>query len=243
MSFRRPPGGDHRARSPRSLLLGTGKQFLSRAGAARRALQGGHRRGGDGHARRLPHLQHPAGRGPQRGGGAHRLMRRALFTALLLAARRGRGVPRTRRSRSACATRTPTRPLDGAFVVAREFAEVGKIHGSLRYCVRADAVAASATLGRGEPAEPRHRRLDRRAGHGRLRVPPGILCRTRGQRRRGRLAQALLARHGAPRGSRSDAGHPLRDAARRPEPPWSALLYLEEVATALVCHEGPLGQR
>ena len=52
---------------PEIVLLGDRAKFaLPRARAPRAALQRGHRRGGDGHARGVPHLQHPAGRGPQR---------------------------------------------------------------------------------------------------------------------------------------------------------------------------------
>jgi hypothetical protein len=36
------------------------------------------------------------------------------------------------------------KPLEGAFVVVREFAEVGRLHGSSNYCVRAQAAAADA---------------------------------------------------------------------------------------------------
>ena len=36
------------------------------------------------------------------------------------------------------------KPLGGAFVVVREFAEVGKLHGSSSYCVRAQAAVADA---------------------------------------------------------------------------------------------------
>ena len=46
------------------------------------------------------------------------------------------------------------KPLGGAFVVVREFAEVGKLHGSMSYCVRAQAAAADApslTLGLPHP--------------------------------------------------------------------------------------------
>src|SRR5205085_1316869 len=93
---------------------------------------GAHRGGGDGYRGRVPHLQHPAGRGAQRRGGADRGMRRVVAIALLLA-------PAT-----ACAFRVALRdeatgqPVDGAFVIAREWATVGKLHGTDDYCVRAD---------------------------------------------------------------------------------------------------------
>ena len=81
------------AHRPETVLLGTGAQpavpaSAPAAGVVRRAR----RRRGDGHARRVPHVQHPRRRGPARGGGSHhRLSKTGSRSSVSTLAPRSRG--------------------------------------------------------------------------------------------------------------------------------------------------------
>jgi hypothetical protein len=132
------------------------------------------------------------------------------------------------------------KPVDGAFVVVREFAEVGRFHGSSRYCVRAQAAVADApwlTLrlpGAGTDALVGARALEGfayRPGYCMARIGNAASAASHKRMSLGMAPPPELK-------ASEDNIFALRRGSQTAE---ERLLYLDQVASALLCHEARWG--
>lgn len=132
------------------------------------------------------------------------------------------------------------KPLDGAFVVVREFAEVGKFHGSASYCVRAQAAAANApslTLTLPHPGTDLLHRARALEGFA---YRPGY-CMTRiGDARAAAAHKRINLGMAAPPelDASAENNFAMRRAAQTTE---ERLLHLEQIANGLLCQESRWG--
>lgn len=135
------------------------------------------------------------------------------------------------------------KPLDGAFVVSREFATVGQIHGSRTYCIRGDAAQASGPRIAMRLPNPGSDSLRGARAIEALAYRPGYcLARTAD----GRATSFVLhgPSFGAERPKPLDPAVETHLAMRRSmQGPEDRLLYLGELVHALVCEEARWSER
>jgi hypothetical protein len=132
------------------------------------------------------------------------------------------------------------KPLDGGFVVVREYAEVGQLHGSRRYCVRAQAAAADAPWVKLSLPSPGRDALVRARALEGIAYRPGYCLARIGDARAAASHKRMNLGMAAP--SELDASVDNRFAMRRgSQTPEERLLYLEAVAAGLFCHEARWG--
>jgi len=133
------------------------------------------------------------------------------------------------------------RPVEGAYVVAREFVTVGKFHGSSTFCARADAAIAPA--GRAQmqlPGAGVHALRSARAIEA-FAYRPGYCL---GKTYNGRAASYI--RHGPsmgtpPRATVDPSVETVLELRRAVQGADERLLYLAEVAEGLLCNEARWG--
>ena len=132
------------------------------------------------------------------------------------------------------------KPLGGAFVVVREFAEVGKLHGSMSYCVRAQAAAADApslTLGLPHPGTDLLTKARALEGFA---YRPGYCMARIGDARAAASHKYMNVGMAAPPelDASAENNFAMRRAAQTPE---ERLLHLEQIASGLLCQQSRWG--
>lgn len=132
------------------------------------------------------------------------------------------------------------KPLEGAFVVVREFAEVGKFHGSKSYCVRAQAAVANAPSLTMALPNPGTDLLTRARALEGFAYRPGYCMARIGDARAAASHKYMNVGMAAPPELDPSAENlfAMRRAALTAE---ERLLHLEQVANGLLCQESRWG--
>jgi hypothetical protein len=132
------------------------------------------------------------------------------------------------------------KPLDGAFVVVREFADVGQLHGSSTYCVRAQVAVANAPSFTLKLPHPGTDMLTRARALEGLAYRPGYCLARIGNAaaaaRHKRVSMGMAAP--AELDASADNRFSMQRAAQTVE---ERLLHLEQAAHGLACHEARWG--